>query len=237
MRVVPEPTAVLECLGVTAGYSGPEGTRCIVENATFAVGEGELLVLLGRSGSGKSTLLRLLNRFTEPLAGTVRYRGKPLVEWDPLLLRQRVALVLQTPVVFEGTVRENLLARPDAQPASEEALGRALTEVDLDSSLLDLPAADLSVGEQQRVCIARALFGQPDVLLLDEPTAALDPHTASRIADLVRALRASRNLTTVVVTHDPGLVRRLDGRVALLVDRTIEASPSAEAVEGFLAGD
>src|SRR5262249_51902892 len=128
----------LECRDVSAGYpGGANRVTTVVAGGSFAVRQGERLLLLGRSGSGKSTVLRLLNRLEEPLAGTVLYEGRSLHELDPLSLRRKVALVGQTPVVFDGTVRENLRTRPRGAPdPAEEALAKVIAGVRLEPSLL-----------------------------------------------------------------------------------------------------
>jgi putative ABC transport system ATP-binding protein len=232
------PEALLEGERLAVGHASAGGqTVPLLSDVSFAVAPGELLIVLGRSGSGKSSLLRLLNRLEEPVSGVVRFRGQPVSAYDPRWLRRRVRFVAQSAVMFDGTVLENLELRPRGEPAPGEARVReALTDVDLDAALLDREARTLSVGEQHRVCMARALLGDPDVLLLDEPTAALDPHTSGRIAELVRRLQEGRRLATVVTTHDPGLVHRLGGRVALLRDGTLDLDAAGASVERFLAG-
>ena len=110
--------AEIECRDVSAGYqAAPGAPAAVLRGVSFSVENAGRLVIIGESGSGKSTLLRLLNRFQDPLAGTVTFRGAPLATYDPLALRRRVALVMQTPVVFQGTVRENLIVRPKNAPA------------------------------------------------------------------------------------------------------------------------
>jgi ABC-type multidrug transport system fused ATPase/permease subunit len=153
----------------------------ILQDVSVTVERGGALTLVGPSGSGKSTLLRCLNRLVEPTAGTVRFDGRDIRSFDPRELRRRAALVIQTPVLFEGTVRDNLRLRCAGTPGdfSDARLEEGLAEVGLNPDVLDREAVILSGGEKQRVTIARALLGNPQALLLDEPTSALDPPTVS----------------------------------------------------------
>lgn len=232
------PSDELSCRQVSAGYRNRSGeVRTVVANVSFTVASASRLVVIGRSGSGKSTLLRLLNRFDEPLSGEISFRGVPLRSYDPLALRRRVALVMQTPVVFAGTVRENLQVRPKNAPLPDEtALEAILGEVGLDAELLGRPADTLSVGERQRLCLARALLPKPDVLLLDEPTSALDPKSLAVVAELVLSLQAKRRLAIIAATHQLELQRRLGGDVLLLEGGTARHRPSEGEVAAFFGG-
>src|SRR5207249_647852 len=147
----------------------------------------------------------------------------------PRELRRRIALVMQTPVLFEGTVRDNLRVRPADSPGdfSEERLRMTLTEVGLEPDLLDRDAAMLSGGEKQRVTIARALLRDPQALLLDEPTSALDPPNALLVVETISRLCLARGLSIVAVTHQPDLVRRLGGGLLYLVKGRVRHDASA----------
>jgi putative ABC transport system ATP-binding protein len=155
--------------------------------------------------------------------------------YDPLELRRRIALVLQQPVMFHGTVRENLLRRPGGEQLSEAALVQALEEVGLDRAFLDRNAMEVSGGEKQRISIARSLLGEPDIILLDEPTSALDARSLHLVADLIGQLNRVRGLTVIIVTHQPEMIHRLGGRVLFLdkghIIRETDAEEAARILE------
>lgn len=236
---------------LSLSYPGRRGqpTAPILHDVTVAVERGGALTLVGPSGSGKSSLLRCLNRLEEPTAGTVRFDGRSITEWDPRELRRRAALVLQTPVLFAGTVRENLCIRAAGMTldVSDGRLRETLGEVGLDADMLDREAGTLSGGEKQRVTIARALVRDPQALLLDEPTSALDPPNATLVVETISRLRQARQLSIVAVTHSPELVRRLGGSLLYLVkghvqtyerlDETPDGSIMDQRLQAFLAGD
>ena len=175
----------------------------------------------------------------------MKFDGRDVRTFDPRELRRRVALVMQTPVLFEGTVKDNLRVRPADAPGdfSEPRLRGALSEVGFDPDRLEQDATTLSGGEKQRVTIARALLGDPQVLLLDEPTSALDPPNAQLVLATIAGLRQTRGLSIVAVTHQPDLVRRLGGSLLYLVmgrvqafESDIPASIDAH-LQAFLAGE
>lgn len=220
-------TDAFEADGLGLAYPARRGQAAVpvLSDVTFAVERSGALILVGPSGSGKSTLLRCLNRLEEPTEGAVRFNGRDITTLDPLELRRRAALVLQTPVLFEGTVAENLRMHPAAVRVDLSAprLVETLAAVGLAPALLARDAATLSGGEKQRVTIARALLGDPEALLLDEPTAALDPPNAALVVEAIAALRRSHGLTIVAVTHQPELIRRLGGAVLYLVGGRVRA--------------
>jgi putative ABC transport system ATP-binding protein len=171
--------------------------------------------VLGPSGSGKSTLLRLLNRLADPDEGTVRFHGQEVRSLDPLELRRRACLVPQLPAPVPGTVADNVRYGPrlrggDADPA------RPLELAGLDPSYADRDASRLSVGEQQRVMLARALALEPEVLLLDEPTSALDEAARDGVERTLAQLAGRSGLSMVIVTHDRAQAERLADRVVRL---------------------
>jgi putative ABC transport system ATP-binding protein len=226
---------------LSLAYPGGRGHPAspILDDVSFTVEHGRALTLVGPSGSGKSSLLRCLNRLAEPTSGTVRFEDRDARSFDPRELRRRVALVMQTPVLFDGTVRENLRIRPTDAPGdfSEDRLGATLAEVGLEPELLDRDASTLSGGEKQRVTIARALLRDPQALLLDEPTSALDPPNALLVVETISRLRAVRGLSIVAVTHQPDLVRRLGGALLYLVKGRVEAFESLDGPDAGTSGD
>ena len=186
------------------GDSGP-----IVERFSASIPAEGLTAMVGPSGSGKTTLLRLLNRLDDPDAGEVLYRGRDVRRYDVLDLRRRVQYVGQVPVTFPGAVGENLAV---GLSDGELDIAELLSHVGLDPALSAREADRLSVGEAQRMCLARALARRPECLLLDEPTSALDVRAKSGIEALVRSL-ADEGLTVVMVTHERRQADELADRV------------------------
>jgi putative ABC transport system ATP-binding protein len=174
-----------------------------------------ITAVVGPSGAGKSTLLRAINRLIEPTAGEVYLDGEPTSGMNPLELRRRVGMVFQLPALFGATVEEAVLYGARLAGLSADA-GRLLEMTGLDASFNNKAPQSLSVGEQQRVSIARALALEPEALLMDEPTSALDEAARRRIEDLIRELNSSLGLTIVLVSHDLGQVERVADHVVLL---------------------
>jgi UDP-glucose/iron transport system ATP-binding protein len=188
---------------------------------------GVITAVVGPSGAGKSTLLRSINRLIEPTAGEIYLDGEPTSGMNPLQLRRRVGMVFQIPALFGATVEEATLYGARLAGRSADA-GRLLEMAGLVASFKGKAPQNLSVGEQQRVSIARALALEPEALLMDEPTSALDEATRRRIEDLIRELNASLGLTIVLVSHDLDQVERVADRVVLLVAGRSEGEWSKE---------
>ena len=181
-------------------------------NLSFLPG---ITAIVGPSGSGKSTLLRLLNRLDVPTSGSILLDGTDLAELDPQSLRRRVAMVFQRPLVFPGTVIDNLtVAHPDL--ADTEAVA-ALNRVGLGEVRLDQDAESLSGGEAQRLALARVLLNDPEVLLADEVTSSLDREAAAAIDQLLLKLAAD-GMTIVAVTHNAAQADAIATRIVTLVD-------------------
>ena len=222
-RAVP----LLQAREVTVSRPGEAGrSQRVLKETSLEIDAGEILAVAGPSGGGKSTLLRLFNRLLEPDSGEILFAGINIQTIDPPLLRARIPLVAQKPFLFSGTVRDNLQAsarlRRSAVPDLNDPELQGLLELcQLDSAWLDRDARKLSIGQQQRVCLMRALIGPCQALLLDEPTSALDRPTADQLAQTFRELARQKNLAIVVVTHDLRMAEFCADRLALLLDGSV----------------
>lgn len=213
----------------------------ILREVDLEIPEPGITVVLGPSGAGKSTLLRLCNRLEVPSRGAVFFRGTDIAEMDPIDLRHRVGMVFQRPALFGGTVRDNLgVGAPDA---SETAVARALQRAGLGAAFLGRRADELSGGEAQRMCLARTLVTEPEVLLMDEPTTGLDSGPRTALERSVRHLADEHRVPVVWVTHLLDQMERLADHVLVLVDGRLRFSgaPSGLAdadpeVAAFLSG-
>lgn len=204
--------AIFELEGVLASRGGRE----VLRGVDVRIGGGATAVL-GPSGSGKSTLLRLLNRLADPDEGVVRFHGQDVRDVDVLALRRRAVLVPQLPAPLPGTVARNVCAGPALLGDSTD-VARMLALAGLDAEFAERDVERLSVGEQQRVMLARALALEPEALLLDEPTAALDEAASAGVERTIAAICARPGTATVLVTHDREQARRLAGRTIELRD-------------------
>jgi putative ABC transport system ATP-binding protein len=191
------------------------GEQVILHEISLRLPRSGLTCLAGPSGSGKSTLLRLCNRLEAPTSGRLLLDGVDVAGLDVLALRRRAGMVFQRPVTFAGTVDDNL--RVADAGASDGRLAGVIEQVGLDPALRARQADDLSGGEAQRLCIARALLTGPDILLMDEATSALDVDARVVVEDLVRRL-VTDGLTVVWVTHDLDQAERLGDRTVVVVD-------------------
>jgi putative ABC transport system ATP-binding protein len=211
------------------GISLRRGATVVLDGLDCELGMGATCVW-GPSGAGKSTLLRLLNRLADPDRGRVLFHGDDVRSLDVLALRRRVVLAPQLPSPFPGTVADNVLYGPRLAHRSAD-VPRMLELVALPRAYVDRDAAQLSVGEQQRLMLARALALEPEVILLDEPTSALDETAREVVEETLLHLRDEIDVSLVVVTHDLEQGRRLaDWVVALEGGRVRMQGPAREVL-------
>ena len=233
---LPDPTAGIEIRldGVTFGYAP---RRPVLQDVSFGARPGETVALVGPTGSGKSTTLSLMLRFFDPWEGRVTLGGVDIREARLEEVRSRIAVVLQEPFLFPGSVGDNIACgRPDAGRDAIVAAARAANLAKfieqapegLDT-LVGEAGAMLSGGERQRVSIARAILRDAPVLLLDEPTSALDPRTETHVVDALHRLMAGR--TTVVVAHRLSTIRHADRIVVLDRGRVTESGSHDDLLE------
>lgn len=196
------------------------GRQVILKNTTFQVKAGQIFGIIGPSGGGKSTLLRCINRLNDlvpglQVTGEAHLAGHSISSLDVNALRNRVGMLFQQPVIFPGSIRENVLFGARRLRSLTRSQQADLTESTLrETALWDevrdrlrQPATSLSVGQQQRLCLARTLAVQPEVVLMDEPTSALDPRSTAAIEELI--VRMKGRQTILIVTHNIAQARRI----------------------------
>ena len=210
----------------------------MLQDVDITIPRHVITVLCGPSGGGKTSLLRLLNRLDDPVQGDILLDGRPIVEYVVTELRHRVALVFQTPVMFPGTVSDNLAVAAELAGVQDDQFDRLASQVmllaELEPSLLERPGDELSVGQKQRVNLARALMTSPEVLLLDEPTSALDPKTARALMKTIGSLSEVRRLTIIVATHRVSEARQYAHHAVVVREGRVVDSGDSERVLGGL---
>lgn len=220
---------MIQAEGLSKGY----GSTQALKSASLRVDRGEWVAITGPSGSGKSTLLQLVGALDQPTGGKLtvdgvhleRLRGDALADYRfktvGFIFQQYYLLPTMTAL---GNVMAPLLPRKVDFNKRRKAM-QLLESVGLGHKMASLPS-QLSGGEQQRVCIARALVADPPVLLADEPTGALDPRSGMMVLDLIEQLRRERGLTVLMVTHDPGVAERADRQVRMVDGLLTEEVPT-----------
>jgi len=241
---------IIEVIDVEKGFE----TTSVLTGVSFALEKGETLVVMGGSGSGKTVLLRIIAGLLRPDAGQVRVFDRnveDLSEEELLPIRRRLGYVFQGAALFDSlTVYENVAypLREHTRLGEDEIRQRVthfLSLVGLNGTVLGQFPAELSGGMRKRVGIARALVGQPEVMLYDEPTAGLDPTNSKLVVELIVQMRAGVCDSSIVVTHDLDLAKAVADRVAVLIDGRFAAmgtptevtASGDEAVQAFLAGE
>ncbi|MCL4500562.1 MAG: energy-coupling factor ABC transporter ATP-binding protein [Deltaproteobacteria bacterium] len=199
----------------------------ILRDCSFAFASGRAYMLQGPNGSGKSTLFRLLALLEKPDGGRVEYREDGRVQADVLDLRRRLTLVLPRTGIFNTTVFHNvafgLQIRGLGKTAIRERVEEALASVGL-AHKKHQRASELSSGETKRLGIARAMVIEPEIFLLDEPTANIDPANTAIIEEIILALKRQRRATLLLITHDPAQAERLGDELLWLKDGKVVAA-------------
>ena len=217
------------------------GNQKVLNGISLAVSRGETLAVLGRSGTGKSVLLRLIIGLEKPDSGSVRIHGQDIagLALDQLgEIRKKMGFLFQHAALYDSLTVEQNVAFPlqhhkKTMSKSEQSdrVGALLAEVGMEGHLEKMPS-DISGGMQKRVGLARALALEPDILLLDEPTAGLDPISAGEIDDLVLKLQAEHHMASIVVTHDLHSAKTIADRLALINEGDVVIEGNFEELQG-----
>lgn len=203
----------------------------VLRNINLEIHQEEIFALIGPSGTGKTTFLRILNFLEKPIKGDIEYNGmtKPGI----LDTRRRMSLLFQTPAIFNKSVFENvaygLKVRGIEKKIVETKVNEALNIVGLDG-MEKQKARTLSGGEAQRMAFARAIVYDPEILLLDEPTANLDPANVTKIEEIIKRIRNERGTTIILATHNIPQVRRIADRVGILLNGELIEVNSKEGI-------
>jgi phospholipid/cholesterol/gamma-HCH transport system ATP-binding protein len=205
------------------------GEQRVLDRIDLEVARGETLTVLGRSGTGKSVMLKLLIGLQRPDSGEIEINGEEItmMQLDELnRIRKRVGFLFQNAALYDSLTAEENVAFPLRRHTEmtdgerRDRVSELLSRVGMDEAREKMPA-DLSGGMKKRVGLARALALDPEIMLLDEPTAGLDPIAASEINELIRELQRERNISSIVVTHDMRSVEKVADRVAMLNEGNI----------------
>ncbi|QEM68723.1 ATP-binding cassette domain-containing protein [Geobacter sp. FeAm09] len=230
----PAGQPLVQAEGVGLVRSDERGRQAVIlSDVSFSAVTGRITAIVGPSGGGKSSLIRLINRLDDPTTGRIQLGGEDIAGLDPLLLRRKVAMVLQRPFMFPGTLLHNLqrplVYRKEPLPGADSPeVRRTLELARLAPDLLERDARSLSIGQQQRASLARAVITSPPVLLLDEPTSALDRPTGDQLAAALQDICRRQGMAVILVTHDLRLADKVaDDLIYLEAGRIREAGPAA----------
>jgi tungstate transport system ATP-binding protein len=211
--------SLIEVLGLSHSY----GEREVLQDLNLSIGKGEVFALIGPTGAGKTTLLRIINLLEVPGEGEIYFDGKciPRSGKQRLEIRRRMSFIHQKPQVFNLSVYDNVACglkwRGEKKNKIAEKVDHILEMVGLEG-YKNRNARTLSGGEAQRVALARSLVLEPEILLLDEPTANLDPVSTAKIEQLISYIARQRNTTMIMATHDMSQGQQLAGRIGVLLD-------------------
>lgn len=220
--------------------------RDVLKVDSLDIARGETLTVVGPNGSGKSTLLLALAHLLRPSHGEIRFDGRSVAQWNDLEYRRKISFVFQAPLLMDMTVEQNvalgLKFRKVPKEETRERVGKWIKALGIES-LAKRRASQLSGGEAQRVSLARAFVLEPELLLLDEPFAALDPPTHAKLLDDLSSILKQDHKTAVFVTHNLKEAAKLSHRIAVIVDgmlrqvgtaKQIKSHPADETVRAFL---
>ncbi|OBV11024.1 ATP-binding cassette domain-containing protein [Erythrobacter dokdonensis] len=222
------------------GAARAYGDVLAVAGVTCSIAAGSFVALVGASGSGKSTLLKMVNTLVEPTAGRVLFGGEDVASLHPAHLRRRVGYVFQGIGLFPHmSVAENIAIGPrlTGEKLPDKRIAELLELVELEPAMGSRMPDELSGGQRQRVGVARALAGEPELLLMDEPFGALDPLTRDALGTKVRELHDTLGLTTVMVTHDMAEALLLADRVLVMDAGALVADESPRALLAGAGGE
>ncbi len=192
----------------------------IINIEKLRIPRNKITCIVGESGSGKTTLLKLLNHLISCDSGEIWYQGKNLKEIDPVLLRREVVMLSQAPLIFPGTLKDNLLIGLDfseKKPVEDKELFELLKSVKLDKDL-SANVSEFSGGEKQRLALCRIMLMEPEVFLLDEPSSALDDETEELIIEKMVSFTKKKNKTLVMVTHSKRIAQTY-GELTVTMDK------------------
>ncbi|MBU1168332.1 MAG: ATP-binding cassette domain-containing protein [Proteobacteria bacterium] len=219
--------SVIRCENISFQYT--EGST-LFSDVSLSINPGGFYLVRGPSGSGKSSFLRLMNRLEEPSQGTLYFKGIPFSEMTAPELRRQVLYIQQTPIVTDGSVKDNLLMpftfkNNRTLPLPDDShLRGVLDEFSMEMIPLDKQARNLSVGQQQRLCLIRGLLLSPSVILLDEPTSSLDDESSLIVENMAESLCLNAGKTIIMISHrgfrphtiKPTIIEVKDGRLTVL---------------------
>jgi tungstate transport system ATP-binding protein len=223
--------------------------KAILKEVNLKVNSGDIMAILGPSGAGKTTMLRLINLLDRPNAGSIHINGKDVTSNGGLDVRRSMAMVMQKPVVFSMSVYKNIAFGLEIRHERKDEIDKRINDV---LCLLDMcgrerqHARELSGGEAQRVAFARAYVLKPRLLLLDEPTASLDPSNVAIIEGAIKDINKKYGTTVIIITHNLYQAKRLSNKAAFMLDgELIEAgnikkifeSPEDQKTKDFISGN